>query len=295
MPMLDTPAKDFELNAPLLLDASGTPVQQLLEESTTKLVNGILTCSGEPRSKAQRLWQIGRVVPAALNCRSQAAAAGVTHALHGMAARIIAANNLDEVSREQHYARAAAFAESFALRPWTSTDKTRYSELLNDRLMWEQLPERFPEPFTEELAEQLIEFVNGQDNQYVRAMTRAGTPVGQLRLEFPATDDRRSAEISYWIGRNYWGQGLASKLVGYGVLHLFQAFPELDYVFAKVMVSNPASAALLRKASFREEGLVQDTTGNWAGHRAQRFGVFRVTCEPMFSATQSIQSSQRSA
>jgi len=58
-------------------------------------------------------------------------------------------------------------------------------------------------------------------------------------------------EISYWLGRDYWGQGIASRAVG---LWLTEFPPTEIGLFARVVDGNPASARVLVKNGFTAAG-----------------------------------------
>ena len=64
---------------------------------------------------------------------------------------------------------------------------------------------------------------------------------------------RRTAEVGYWLGEPFWGQGIAT--------HALQAFTEyafatFDLVRLQAFVKewNPASARVLEKCGFTLEG-----------------------------------------
>jgi len=63
-------------------------------------------------------------------------------------------------------------------------------------------------------------------------------------------------EIGYWVGKQYWGLGIATK----AIQHLLAGdyFPTSEPVFAKVMAENIGSQRVLGKAgfSFYKEGVV---------------------------------------
>lgn len=72
---------------------------------------------------------------------------------------------------------------------------------------------------------------------------KEGAPVGSI-ASFDRFDKR---EISYWIGRDYWGQGLASKAVALWL----EEFPTPDEgLYARVVKDHPASARVLEKNGF---------------------------------------------
>ena len=74
----------------------------------------------------------------------------------------------------------------------------------------------------------------------------------------PQTDvHRHTAEVGYWVGEPYWGQGLATDAIRTMAKYAFETltFRRLQ---AGVFATNPASARVLEKAGFRLEGTAVD-------------------------------------
>lgn len=73
-----------------------------------------------------------------------------------------------------------------------------------------------------------------------------------------------SAEVGFALGRRDWGQGFASEALGAVVEALFRM--GLHRLEARVFPENHASARVLFKLGFREEGLLREAafaTGAW--------------------------------
>lgn len=68
----------------------------------------------------------------------------------------------------------------------------------------------------------------------------------------------KSAEVAYWIGRGYWGQGLAKEAVQL-ILDLGFNQLKLKRIHARVMHPNIASARVLEKCGFKLEGRLRKT------------------------------------
>lgn len=116
-----------------------------------------------------------------------------------------------------------------------------------------------PHPYPEGAAEEFIENVRAAHEEgrgYSLAMTRKadGVLMGMIamrpRLEF------RHAEIGYWIGRPYWGQGYTSeaarRMVDYGFQEL-----NLYRIYAGYFTDNPASRRVMEKAGMTYEGTLR--------------------------------------
>jgi RimJ/RimL family protein N-acetyltransferase len=70
------------------------------------------------------------------------------------------------------------------------------------------------------------------------------------------------AELGYWIGVPYWGQGYATEaaraMVDYGFKQL-----KLHRIFASHFPHNPASARVLQKIGMKHEGSLREHIYKW--------------------------------
>jgi ribosomal-protein-alanine N-acetyltransferase len=64
---------------------------------------------------------------------------------------------------------------------------------------------------------------------------------------------RRSAEIGYWLGEEFWGRGIATEAVRAVTEHAF-AHHDLCRIYAGVFEWNPVSMRVLEKAGYAYEG-----------------------------------------
>ncbi|MCK0151194.1 GNAT family N-acetyltransferase [Marivita sp. S6314] len=155
------------------------------------------------------------------------------------------------------------------LRNWALSDAPRYVALLDDPKLWEALPEPYPDPLTLDMAEALIDLSNNSNHHRVFAVLNQGVPVGQIRVAFDGDDtESRTAEISYWIGRDHWGQGIASAVVSSFARRCLADDPNLSSLIARVKDGNAASFRVLQKAGFAIDG--PDRTPGWTRLRKAR-------------------------
>ncbi len=112
-----------------------------------------------------------------------------------------------------------------------------------------------PHPYADGMAEAWIEShadAFRDRERVVLAITTAGVLVGAISLRLDLGHKR--AELGYWIGLPFWGQGYATEaaeaMVGYGFKEL-----GLNRIFAHHLGRNPASGRVLEKAGFVHEGL----------------------------------------
>ena len=139
------------------------------------------------------------------------------------------------------------------VRSWRWGDRESIVAQANDREVWINLRDRFPHPYTMADAEGWLRLVCGIAPEAQFAIAVDDAAVGGIGII--AQDDvyRRSAEIGYWLGRAYWGRGLATLAVAAVTEYAFATF-DLCRLFASVFEWNPASMRVLEKAGYTFEG-----------------------------------------
>lgn len=156
--------------------------------------------------------------------------------------------------------------ERLTLRPFAQRDAAALHRLIND---WEvaRTLSAVPFPYRPEDADRWIASaretlsaglachlaITGHEDGREILVGSAG-----LRLN----RDTRTGTLGYWIGRQFWGHGVATeaagRLVRWGIANL-----DIDRIEASVSTDNPASAAVLRRIGFRQ-------TGEGIGHSVAR-------------------------
>lgn len=77
--------------------------------------------------------------------------------------------------------------------------------------------------------------------------------IGYLRFE---AERRLSGEIGYWLGRRFWGRGIATAALRKVADLAFEREPILR-LEAGAYSNNPASARVLEKCGFVREGVLR--------------------------------------
>ena len=140
------------------------------------------------------------------------------------------------------------------LRAWRRGDEDALVAIADDRAIWLGVRDRFPSPYTREAAEEWIasQVERGEPARDF-AIVVDGELAGGIGL-VPGEDVYRcGAEIGYWVGRAWWGRGIATDAVSTMVDHAFGELG-LERLEARVFESNPRSWRVLEKAGFRREG-----------------------------------------
>ena len=75
-----------------------------------------------------------------------------------------------------------------------------------------------------------------------------------MGLEISEQDQH--AELGYWVGRTYWGQGICTEAAAAVVKFAFEDLA-LHKVHAHHMTRNPASGRVLQKVGMLQEGVLR--------------------------------------
>lgn len=139
------------------------------------------------------------------------------------------------------------------VRSWEWRDREAIVRYANNRNVSINLRDRFPYPYTDRDARNWLDAVVGLEPETNFAIDIAGEAVGGIGYTMQYDVDRRSAEIGYWLGEEFWGRGIATEALIVVTDHAF-ANHDLCRVFAHVFDWNPASARVLEKAGYAFEG-----------------------------------------
>ncbi len=114
-----------------------------------------------------------------------------------------------------------------------------------------------PHPYTTEDA---VKWISSHDSQFFNgtgmqsAMTLNGQFMGVVGLSISKAHNR--AEIGYWLGKPYWGNGCTTEAVKAVVRYAFEEL-KLNKLTSRHFPQNPASGKVLEKAGFEREGVLR--------------------------------------
>jgi RimJ/RimL family protein N-acetyltransferase len=135
------------------------------------------------------------------------------------------------------------------LRAPRSSDAEAIARLAGDRRIAGNTL-RIPHPYSLADAEQFIAAINRQNGEATFVITLGDTLIGAC-----AVDMRESgAEIGYWLGVPYWGQGYATEAARALIDHAFGVLGH-EMLASGARVNNPASRRVLEKCGFQWTGV----------------------------------------
>ena len=141
--------------------------------------------------------------------------------------------------------RALAFPVT--LRAFELRDASRVQLLAGERAVAETtalIPHPYPDGAAEAwIAGQAREQAAGHEYTYAVTSSDDGVLVGAIGLRPAATEHEN---LSFWIGRPYWGRGYATAATR-AVIALAFALLDIDTLTAAHLVRNPASGRVMEK------------------------------------------------
>jgi [ribosomal protein S5]-alanine N-acetyltransferase len=145
--------------------------------------------------------------------------------------------------------------ERLTLRPYAPADIPTFLPLIGAREI-AATTLRIPHPYTESYAQEFVavaqqDMLSGKGLRVAVIVRDTGLLCGGAGMRIEA--DHRHAELGYWIGVPYWGNGYATEAAGAVVRFGFEAL-KLHRIFASHFTNNPASAKVLKKIGMRYEG-----------------------------------------
>ena len=114
--------------------------------------------------------------------------------------------------------------------------------------------ECFPSPYTLEVARQWIQYIKDNEAQTRFVIANEKEAIGEIGVVKQLDVHRHSAEIGFWIGEKYWGQGIMTRAVNWMADYCFREL-DIKRLFADVVEFNHASQRVLCKCGFQLEGV----------------------------------------
>lgn len=142
------------------------------------------------------------------------------------------------------------------LRPLVAADAESLARYANDYGVWQNLRDRFPHPYSTSDAEAYIAHVASRPVQTSFGIVVGDEAIGNISLMLGDDIARQSAEVGYWIGRDFWGRGIMVEALRATTRYAFEHLG-LARVFAVPYATTARSARVLEKAGYVLEGVMR--------------------------------------
>jgi RimJ/RimL family protein N-acetyltransferase len=143
------------------------------------------------------------------------------------------------------------------VRPYRAADAKAICAIADDFMVARWMTRAFPHPYTQRDADDWIALATSDTAERYYAIEVDGSLAGGVGVE-PYNGERDgNAAFGYWLGRAYWGRGiateaarmLADRALGSGRLRRLEA---------SIFAENVASARVLEKCGFTREGTLRE-------------------------------------
>lgn len=140
-----------------------------------------------------------------------------------------------------------------SVRSWRSDDIDSLVTHANNRNVWINVRDRFPFPYTRAAGDEWLGTALNQEPETNFAIDVGGAAVGGIGFVLQEDVEFRSAEIGYWLGEKFWGQGITTDAVRAVTEYAIQHH-KLCRIYALIFDWNTASTRVLEKAGYTLEG-----------------------------------------
>jgi [ribosomal protein S5]-alanine N-acetyltransferase len=159
-------------------------------------------------------------------------------------------------SQSGHSMQIATSLESVVLRPWRHEDRAELAMQANDHSVWRNLLAGFPHPYTESDAEYwCTEGAHAMPGLHLCVQVD-GAVAGAIGVTSGSGTEEKTGQFGYWLGRQYWGRGIATVAATSMLAHIVNNMP-LARLQAPVFEWNPRSMRVLEKIGFEREAVLR--------------------------------------
>ena len=147
---------------------------------------------------------------------------------------------------------------NLSIRKWRIEDKSDLAINLNNLKVLNNLRDGLPYPYTEDDAEDFIQMMLSADpdSTFAFAITLDDKVIGSIGVFRKDNIHSRTAEMGYYIGEPYWGNGYMTNAIKQ-VCEYVLGNTDIIRIFAEPFAHNIASCRALEKAGFQYEGTLK--------------------------------------
>ena len=147
---------------------------------------------------------------------------------------------------------------NLSIRKWRIEDKSDLAINLNNLKVLNNLRDGLPYPYTEDDAEDFIQMMLSADpdSTFAFAITLDNKVIGSIGVFRKDNIHSRTAEMGYYIGEPYWGNGYMTNAIKQVCAYVFEN-TDIIRIFAEPFAHNIASCRALEKAGFQYEGTLK--------------------------------------
>ena len=143
------------------------------------------------------------------------------------------------------------------LRPYRRDDLSELPNIFGNWEVVRWMSRVIPHPYAEADAKAWIAKVVGKSPIDHFVIEVSGVYMGGIGIDLYGGEKTGVAELSYWLGPAYWGQGIASEAVRVFIPYVFHE-RRVRRLEASLFAPNIASARVLEKCGFKQEAVLRE-------------------------------------
>ncbi|GAK55710.1 GCN5-related N-acetyltransferase [Candidatus Vecturithrix granuli] len=159
------------------------------------------------------------------------------------------------------------------IRSYEDADVAALVKYANNRKIWLMLTHLFPHPYTEEDARSWLDIVKHQMVETNFAISTADELIGTIGFKLFEGVHCKTAELGYWLGEPYWGQGIMTEAARAMTEYMF-THHNIVRIQACIFESNPGSVRVLEKNGFCYEGRLRKHV--WKDEKLQDLLIYGI-------------------
>lgn len=154
------------------------------------------------------------------------------------------------------------------IREWRTEDAKSLAVIADSKKVQDNLRDGLPYPYTEADALWYINSCISADksDNFCFAIVNNNEVVGSIGIFRQGNIHFKTAELGYYIGENFWGQGIGTEAIRLACKQVFGS-TDIVRIYAEPFAENVASCRVLEKNGFVLEGILRKN--------AFKNGVFR--------------------
>jgi RimJ/RimL family protein N-acetyltransferase len=136
-----------------------------------------------------------------------------------------------------------------ALREWKRSDAEALAKIANNKKIWDNVRDRLPYPYSKKDAKEWLALVKLQKTVTTFCVEADGEMAGSVGFTMKEDVYRKSVEVGYFIGEEFWGKGIATEAIRQLIEYIQKNF-DVVRIYAEVFEYNKASMKVLEKNGF---------------------------------------------
>ena len=154
--------------------------------------------------------------------------------------------------------------ERLIIRPYSLNDAPELQRLIGSRDI-ASTTINIPHPYEDGMAEQWIQtnkedFKKGEKVEFAIVHRAQHFFIGGIGLNVDKQSE--AAELGYWIGKPYWGQGYCTEAAEAVLRYGFEVLG-FNRIQSRHFTRNPASGRVMQKIGMKHEGHLRQAVKKW--------------------------------